>query len=197
MGEGVIYLLKIIFTVLFAPIVYASAVNFYEHMHVYQANGEFFKWGIYAFLLVYLFLYRFEKMYQAGQSGMTQIFSFLAPLNQSLARIVPVYTTIILVALLVWNKFRDVSAYSHYFLFFAGFFFMMHILLLARELQDEESSLVKPSYLFQMSIYFVCILSLGVLLLDLTVWQFTFFDFWANLLTDARNIYQAAIEKVF
>ena len=88
-------------------------------------------------------------------------------------------------------NYRQINAY------FAGFFFMMHILLLARELQDEESSFIKPSYLFQMSLYFVFSLCVMVLLLDLVVWQSTFPQFGADVLADARDIYLAAIEKIF
>ncbi len=198
MGEGILFLLKIIFTALFAPVVYAGAVNFYEHLNAYPPpHGEFFKWGMCAFLLVFLFLHRFDKMYQAGQATMTELFKFLTPLNHALARIIPVYTLLIFVVLLIWGKLHDLSAYVHYFQFFAGFFFMMHVILLARELQDEESSFLKPSYFFQMSLYFVFSLCVTVLLLDMAVWQATFLQFGGEVLTDARDIYLAAIEKIF
>ncbi len=198
MGEGVLFILKVIFTALFAPVVYTGGVNFYQHLNDYPApHGEFFKWGMYAFLLVFLFFHRFEKMYQAGQGVMTEMFKFLTPLNHAIARITPVYTLLILVVLLIWGKLRDLSLYIHYFQFFAGFFFMMHIILLARELQDEEQSFLKPSYLFQMSLYFVFSLCVMVLLFDLVVWQSTFLQFGGKVLTDARDIYLAVIEKVF
>lgn len=198
MGEGVIFLLKLVFTVLFAPVVYTSAVNFYDHLAVYPSpHGEFFKWGMCAFLLIFLFLHRFDKMYQGGQSAMTEVFRFLTPLNHALARIIPVYTTLILTALFAWGKFHDVGPYVHYFHFFAGFFFAMHILLLARELQDEEASFIKPSYLFGMGLYFVFSLCVVVLLLDMAAWQFTFFQFGGDALSDARDIYMVAIHKIF
>ncbi|OGX27347.1 MAG: hypothetical protein A2705_04855 [Omnitrophica WOR_2 bacterium RIFCSPHIGHO2_01_FULL_52_10] len=198
MGEGVLFLLRIIFTVLFAPVVYASGVNFYNHLDVYPPpHGEFFKWGMCAFLLVFLFLHRFDKMYQGGQSAMTEVFKFLTPLNHAIARTVPVYTLLLFVVFFIWGKLHDLSAYVHYFQFFAGFFFMMHIILLARELQDEESSFIKPSYLFQMSLYFVFSLCVMVLLLDLVVWQSTFPQFGGDVFRGARDIYLAAIEKIF
>lgn len=198
MGEGLIFILKIIFTVLFAPVVYVCAVNFYGHLNAYPPEqGEFFQWGTYAFLLVFLFLHQFQKMYQAGQTAMTEVFKFVSPLDRAIARIVPVYTTAILVALYVWKKFRDVSAYAHYFLFFAGFFFAMHVLLLAREMQDEETSFIKPSYLFQMGLYLVLSAGIVILLLDLVAWQFTFFQFCFEVFAQARNIYADAIDKIF
>ena len=36
-----------------------------------------------------------------------------------------------------------------------------------------------------------------VLLLDLAAWQATFLQFGADVLADARDIYLAAIEKIF
>ncbi len=198
MGEGILFLLRIIFTVLFAPVVYAAGANFYDHLNDYPPpHGEFFKWGMYAFLLIFLFLHRFDKMYLAGQGAMTELFKFLTPLNHTIVRIIPVYTLLLFLVFFIWGKLHDLSAYAHYFQFFAGFFFMMHIILLARELQDEESSFIKPSYLFQMSLYFVFSLCVMVLLLDLVVWQSTFLQFGGDVLGDARDIYLAAIDKIF
>ena len=198
MGEGVLFLLRIIFTIFFAPVVYATGVNFYQHLSVYPVpHGEFFKWGMFAFLLVFLFLYRFDRMYQGGQSGMTEAFKFLTPLNHTIARVIPVYTLLLFVIFFIWGKFQDLTPYVQYFQFFAGFFFLMHIILLARELQDEESSFIKTSYFFQMSLYFVLSLCVMVLLLDVAVWQATFPQFGADVFGDARDIYLAAIGKIF
>ncbi|MBI5150897.1 MAG: hypothetical protein HZA28_09060 [Candidatus Omnitrophica bacterium] len=198
MGEGLLFLLRIIFTVVFFPVVFACAVVFYGHLERYPADyGEFFQWGAYSFVLVFFFVYQFQRMYQGGQAAMTEIFKFLTPLDRTIARVIPVYATVVLVGMYALNKIRDVSAYAHYFLFFAGFFLVMHVLLLARELQEEESSFLKSAYFFRMSVYFVFLSCVVVLLLDLTAWQWTFFDFFTAVVDRARDIYAAAIEKIF
>ena len=198
MGEGLLFLLRIIFTIVFFPVVYACAVIFYGHLDAYPAGyGEFFQWGAYSFVLVFFFVYQFQRMYQGGQTAMTEIFKFLTPLDKTIARVIPVYATIVLVGFYILNKIRDVNAYAHYFLFFAGFFFMMHVLLLARELQDEESSFLKSAYFFQMSLYFVFLACVVVLLMDLTAWQWTFFDFASAVVARARETYTLAVHKIF
>ncbi len=188
---------KIIFAILFAPVVYSAAVNFYHHLGVYPPEQcKFFQWGIYTFLFVFLFLHQFQRMYQAGQVAMMGIFKFIAPLDRPIVRIVPVYTAIVFIVLYTWNKFRDISAYAHYFFLFAGFFLCMHILLLAKELQTEETSFIKFSYLYSMGLYLVFIMAIVILLLDLVTWQFTFFQFSSNLFTDAREIYTTALGNI-
>ncbi len=198
MGEGLILIAKIILAVLISPVVYSCAINFYDHLGIYPSSLiEFFRWGVFGFVLIFFFAYSFRQLYQLGQNVMTGIFKFLTPLDRAVARIAPFFTTIILASFYISGKFFDITPYVHYFMFFAGFSMAMHILLLAQELQAEEASFIKSSYFLRMSVYFVLSVSITVLLLDLAFWKWTFFKFFSAIFEDARDIYMLTIRRIF
>lgn len=199
MAEGIFFVVKILVTVLLSPVVYSCAVNFFDHVDSqFTSYGDFFTSGVIGFVLVFLFLHRFGRVYRAAQAATASAFHFLAPLDRVLARLIPLYTTVILVTLFVVSKFTDkVGDYTHYFFFFAGFAFGMHILLVAQDIQEEETSFLKPSYLCQMTLYFILSCLLVVLLLDLAVWKFTLGDFILAVFDDARDVYLVAWHKIF
>ncbi len=197
MGEGLIFIAKIILAVVISPVVYSCALNFYDHLDVYPTSLiEFFRWGMFGFVLVFLFVYPFRYLYQFGQNVMTGIFKFLTPLDRAVARVVPFFTVVILASFYIAGKFFDITAYVHYFMFFAGFSLAMHILLLAQELQGEEASFIKSSYFLRMSVYFVLSVCMAVLLLDLAVWKWTFLKFFSAMFEDARDIYMLAVRRI-
>lgn len=197
MGEGLIFIAKIILAVVISPVVYSCALNFYDHLDVYPTSLiEFFRWGVFGFVLVFLFVYPFRYLYQFGQNVMTGIFKFLTPLDRAVARVVPFFTVVILASFYIAGKFFDITAYVHYFMFFAGFSMAMHILLLAQELQGEEASFIKSSYFLRMSVYFVLSVCMTVLLLDLAVWKWTFLKFFSAMFEDARDIYMLAVRRI-
>ncbi|OGX36884.1 MAG: hypothetical protein A3D87_08410 [Omnitrophica WOR_2 bacterium RIFCSPHIGHO2_02_FULL_50_17] len=197
MGEGLIFIAKIILAVVISPVVYSCALNFYDHLDVYPTSLiEFFRWGVFGFVLVFLFVYPFRYLYQFGQNVMTGIFKFLTPLDRAVARVVPFFTVVILASFYIAGKFFDITAYVHYFMFFAGFSMAMHILLLAQELQGEEASFIKSSYFLRMSVYFVLSVCMTVLLLDLAVWKWTFLKFFSAMFEDARDIYMLMVRRI-
>lgn len=197
MGEGLIFVAKIILAVVISPVVYSCALNFYDHLDVYPSSLiEFFRWGMFGFVLVFLFVYPFRHLYQFGQNIMTGIFKFLTPLDRAVARVVPFFTAVILASFYIAGKFFDITAYVHYFMFFAGFSMAMHILLLAQELQGEEASFIKSSYFLRMSVYFVLSVCMAVLLLDFAAWKWTFLKFFSAMFEDARDIYMLAVRRI-
>lgn len=197
MGEGLIFVAKIILAVVISPAVYSCALNFYDHLDVYPSSLiEFFRWGMFGFVLVFLFVHPFRQLYQFGQNVMTGIFKFLTPLDRAIARVVPFFTAVILASFYIAGKFFDITAHVHYFMFFAGFSLAMHILLLAQELQGEEASFIKSSYFLRMSVYFVLSVCMAVLLLDLAAWKWTFLKFFSAMFEDARDIYMLAVRRI-
>lgn len=197
MGEALVTLVKIILTVLISPVVYSCAVNFQDHLSHYPASySEFFLWGIIGFVLVFLFVHQFRPVYQAGQTVMTGLFRFMTPMDRPIARAIPFYTALIVITFHICNRFWDTAPYLHYFMFFAGFAFAMHVLVLAQELQEEETSLLRPSYFLRMSIYFVFCALIVILLLDLVTWEFTIPKFCASVFEDARDMYLLAVARI-
>ena len=122
MGEFIITLMKFFLAVLLLPIVIAAFIAFENHLGMYPtSHGEFFRWGIMAFLVTFLFLYQFWGVYEFGQRNMQNLLSFLSPLDRIVSRLVPFYLTIILLLFYATKTFLGVSKVSPYYMFFVGF----------------------------------------------------------------------------
>ncbi|HLF17551.1 MAG TPA: hypothetical protein VI749_01495 [Candidatus Omnitrophota bacterium] len=198
MGDFILTMLKFFLAVLMLPIVIATFVAFESHLTTYPASyAEFFRWGIFGFLVTFLFLYQFWGVYDFGQRMMQGLMSFLQPADRLISRLVPFYLTIVLLLFYVTKTLLGASNVSPYYMFFVGFAFAMHILLTAQEMQEEEKTPIKPTYFFWMSLVFVAVICLTVLLFDLVFDKWSFFKFITGVKTTAENIYRLSFERAF
>jgi hypothetical protein len=198
MYEGLTVLMKIVLTALLSPVVYHMAMNFREHVGAYPSPvSDFFLWGVFGFVLVFLFAHQFRPVHQAGQGVLMFLFQMIRPLDRPIARVIPFYTVMVLAGYYAAGQFFNIGGWEHYFIFFAGFGFAMHIVLLAQELQEEEASFLRLVYFFRMSLYFIFNVCLMVFLLDWAVWKFTFFDFVSAVFADARDTYLLTVRMIF
>jgi len=90
-----------------------------------------------------------------------------------------------------------VDHFDHYFMFFTGFTFTMHILLTAQDLQAQEKVFIKPSYLFTMMSTFILMVFFVVLLFNLAMKEFTFLELLRSMWDDASGGYYFVLQKVF
>jgi hypothetical protein len=183
-------IVKLCSAALLFPILIACILIFKEHLLVYPSTySEFFIWGVGGFIIVFLFLYQFWSVFEFGQSSMSELTKFMAPLNQTVSRVVSFYLILIMIGFYVVMNFFNGQEYSPYFLFFTGFFFAMHILLVAQQLQDEEKTPIKPGYLFWMMLIFIFNIFMIVVSLDLVTSDFTFPQFFSDTLALTYDIY--------
>ena len=186
MNEGLVALVKIVLTVLLLPVLWACGFVFHEHITSFPgAYGEFFLWGMFGFLMSFLFFYQFWGVYESGQKIMTNLFQFTFPIGKIIVRAVPFYLTVILLLYCAAVNLLGVKVSDHYFMFFAGFSFTMHVLLTAQDLQQQEKAFIKPAYLFVMGFVTVLMVFVTVLLFDLVFMEFTFPDFFRELSKEA------------
>ena len=197
MGETLINLFKFILFVLLLPVVIAAAKTFVEYFGNFSPNlKEFLLWGAEAFLVTFLFVHSFRGVYDFGQKMIEGLFKFLAPLEIFIASLIPFYTVLLLIALTVTERFVDLTGYKHYFLFFLGFTFCMHVTLVAQQLQEQEKSVIKPNYFLMMSMVFILNVFVAILFLDALAGQFTFFEFLKSILAAAWQIYVDVVHWV-
>jgi len=198
MGNFLLTIFKFILSILLLPIVISSFIAFENHLITYPSSyAEFFRWGIIGFLVTFLFIYQFWGVYEFGQRTMQNLFSFLAPADRLLARMIPFYLIIILLLFYATKFLLGASKVSPYYMFFVGFAFAMHILLTAQNMQEEEKTPIKPTYFFWMSLCFVVILGLTVLLFDLTFDTWSFPRYIDEIKRTAENIYQLSFRRAF
>ncbi len=183
-------MVKVVLTVLLLPVLWACGVMFHGYVVSFPgASGEFFLWGMFGFLMLFLFFYQFWGVYEFGQKMTTGIFQFTFPIGKILVHCVPFYLTAILLLYYVLANLLDVKVVDHYFMFFAGFAFTMHILLMAQEMQHHEKAFIKPAYLFMMTVATILMIFITVLLFDLVFKEFTFPEFFRSVLDEAWGLY--------
>ncbi len=190
MKDFLLAITKLLCAVLLLPILISCVITFKNHLSVYPATfSEFFLWGATGFLLIFLFLYQFWGVFDFGQMAMGQMTKIMAPFDALIIKMVSFYLILIIVAFFITVNFFNVTTSSPYFMFFAGFFSAMHILLVSQQLQEEEKTPVKPSYLLWMSIIFIFNIFMIVLSLDLITKAFTFPSFFSDVVSGAYQIY--------
>ncbi len=198
MGEFFIKMIKLILAILILPFVIVCAIGFQEHLANYpEIYKKFFLWGMGAFLLSFLFIHQLWTMYEFGQKITSGIFKFLSPLDRFFSNIVPFYLVIVIAGFYITKNFFNLDSYDHYFIFFTGFTFCMHVLITAQDLQEKEKTFVKPDYFFMMSIIFILNIFLIIALLDLVVGRLTFPVFFKSLIKESEHMYFFTLKKIF
>lgn len=197
MKEFLKNLFKLVFAIILLPIVITCANNFTEHFSNYPNNyDEFFLWGAFSFLMIFLFVYEFWGIHEFGQRIISGIFKFITSPDGFISKIISFYLILIFIVFFFTNTFLEVDKYDHYFLFFIGFASAMHIILVAQDLQQEEKSLIKPTYLFTMTVILIFNICLIILCMDVVLKSYTFADFFQSVVTDSKDIAVRLIRMV-
>lgn len=195
MGNFLFNFLKVLLAIIISPILYACIVCFKPQINLYPSNyvSYFFVYGAGAFLVSFLFIYRFENFYSFGQNIINKIFQFAAPVNDFLDKIIPFYALLILAVHAIVASFVKDHSFDPYFLFFAGFASTMHLLITAQEMHDEETVPFKPSYFFTMTVVSILFLSITVLMMDGFSRDFNFPHYLSNVIDQAGKVYMEAV----
>ena len=197
MGFVLLAIIKFIAAVLLSPVVFASCFKFYHHLSAYPGSfEEYFLWGALAFLLTFLFLYKYFVLYDFSQKISLGLFKILTPFDRFFSHLFPVYFFLTLIAFAVTNKFFDVHDSDPYFMFFLGFFLVFHVILVAQEMQEEEKSVLKPSYLLSMSMILIVVISIGVISFDLVFEKMTFKDYFDSVFKMSKETYIGVFDKM-
>jgi len=197
MNDALYSIFKFVLAVLLLPVAWATASEFHYHVIGFSKTyGEFFYWGMFGFLLLYVFFYQFWGVYELGQKLIEDAFKFMSPANKFMANIVPFYLTALLLLFYITINFLEVNTFDHYFMFFAGFAFTMHVILTAQELQEPEKAFIKPTYLISMVVVSSLVICITVLLFDLVFVEFTFPGFVQKIMAKAQEIYLEASDRM-
>jgi len=190
MGIYLIGIIKIALAIILLPLVIACSMTLQGHIeslpNTYQG---FFIWGMVAFLFVFLFLYQFWGFYEFGQKITQGLFRFLAPIEKYFAYMLPFYLIATLILFYIIKIFFKTDMYDPNFMFFTGFTFLLHIILSAQDLQQQETSSFKWAYLFVMCLVFIINVCILVLMLDLIIGEFTFPQFLKTMISGASDLY--------
>ena len=200
MGLFLLSVIKILAAFGLLPIVISALIALHKHVISQYPGHEdwFFIWGEEAFLIAFLFIHQFEAFYAFGLKIMQKLFGFLTPLDKFIPYILPAYLTLMtLIFYAVKQIWFKSDAYDHYVIFFAGFFFALHIVVTAKDLQECEKSIIKPDYLLTMCFAIIVSTCVTILLLDLVLHKMTFVDFFESAIIRAKEMYVWCFDKVY
>ena len=136
-----------------------------------------------------------QRGYELGQKLMQGILRFTAPLDIFVARLLPFYFVLFSIFSFVGIKFLDFDWLHETYQFIGGILLGMHVILTAQDLQEEEKSIVKPNYIFLMTIILTFNLFLAIFAFDLVLGEFTIDGYLQGVVDKVSVIYMGIFSR--
>lgn len=199
MKEAFLSVLKFFAFILLTPIVYGVAASFFSHLNNIDASlRQGFLAGVVGFVVFYLFVCPPAGVFQAGQAITGGVFRFYPVVARVLQLVFSLYLLAVLAcvylgtAVFAWDSQIIVILMTA-----AGFFYGLHVVMVARELYEEDSSVVKPHYFIVMSLVYVISALILSGLLHLIAPVFDGAGFVRSAAETAGGIYVAVFRQLF
>lgn len=198
MKDKIINILKFVCFILLLPVVITGTMAFIKGLDglLYELTS-FFVRGILIYLIIHVFLYEPKPVYQYGQNIMSAIFGFFAPLVKVAPFVLPIYSMIFLILFYLASLIFKSADIGHYFMFLVSFTLTMHMVFTAGALREKDKNVVKPDYLFAMSLIYVIDMSIMALMLGLILTDFSFPQFFSETTRMTGNVYHAVFFQLF
>lgn len=181
---------KFVVSLILIPVIYAASITFGNHFDKFSGMQEyFFYWGIWFFVIAYLFIHQFKGVQDAGRNVVSSIFGFFTLGKNFFANIIPFYFLALMLGFHVAKNVFGVNNANHYFLFFGGFFIAMHVVCTAADIQSQEKGIVKPNYYFSISLVYLFSVFSVILMIDLVAGHFTFPKYLNGIGKISQDIY--------
>lgn len=201
MNNKLVNLLKLLFAVVFFPVLIGVSVSFSDELQKLSPRlVTAFVWGIFSYLVIHLLLYEPQPVYQKGQRIVETIFRFFSPLVKLASFFLPIFSILTLTAYYILltflgDKFR--FEYHIYFMFLTSFFMVLHIVFTAAALKGRQSDFLKANYFFAME--FIYIINLGIIagMFSLVFTEFSFLNFFNGVCSVVSNIFTAVFSQLF
>ncbi len=198
MGSKILSILKFVFFILLLPLAVASTTAFIQEVnHLPQETIAFLLNGIVVYLFVHLFVYEPRPVYQYGQNLVTAIFQFFAPLVKIASFLLPIYTILLLIGAYFANLIFKRNDIEHYLLFLISASFVMHMVFTAQVLRGKDSNIIKPNYLFSVSLIYVINIFIIAMMFDLILKEFSFAEFFSTATAMTAKVYKAVFNQLF
>ena len=197
MGEFIISVIQLVISILLIPLTYVFVVEFFGRLSGYPLGyGQIFLNGGITFSFMFLFLYQFAGVYEFGKKIVEGMFSLVAPLDGVLSRVFSLFLVILLPAFFISNRVMKIKNFNTFFLFAAGFCFVMQILLSAQDLQSEDTSIIKPKYMLLFNIIIIVNVLMVVFALDLALERSGSLGFVRMSWLSALRIYRMCLGRL-
>ena len=194
----IMIVLKFIFFILLLPLVITSTIGFVKELNALPLDlTEAFVRGIFIFLIIHLFIYELQIIYQYGQNLVSIIFGFFSPLVKVAPFFLPIYSIIFLIAFYFVNLIFKSPSLGNYFMLFVGFTLAMHLVFTAKVLRGKDPNAIKPNYFFAISLIYVINIFIVAVLFNLILSDFSFANFFRASTSEAADIFKAIFKQLF
>jgi len=216
-------LFMLVLGVMSLPLVVPVSRAFYGQLKnisvLSSGNQIYFVWGIIAYVILHLFFFKPSYVYNLGheivhvlttwlslgkaknmkvseQGGSVQTTKSNAFVSIS-PYFVPFYTLLVCGAYFAVSRFRDISGYAPYFIFFIGFTFAMHIIMTVEALKGGQPDLIKTGYLFSLAWIYVINVVIAGFIIGLIFSGFSFADMCVQFSDEAKALYISLSQQLF
>lgn len=197
MRDAFLMLIKIVFAILLIPVCYAVIISFSQELSKVGVMLPFLLWGAGVYILLQLFFYTPQGVFQVGQKIFGEVFKSVPVLAAIVPLFVPIIPTVILLAAYITTAFFDYKPAGKYLMICAGFSIAMHLILSAHAEFEEDNSVFKPHYLFLFSLTLIFNIIVVALLLAINFSDYSFIDFFMSAFVTAKTIYTDIYTQLF
>ncbi|MBM3243322.1 MAG: hypothetical protein FJZ12_00590 [Candidatus Omnitrophica bacterium] len=197
-SEKALDIIKLILGICFLPFVYSSTVSFLGQIKSIGSLLQGYFWsGVIAFILIYLFVFELQWVYERGHKILEFIFSFFQPLLKVGPYLLPIYTIVVLLAYLILVVFIKESWLINYTVFFLGLSIALHLIFTSKAIRLKKGDLLRSNYIFSFSFIYIIDLGLLALILNIIIPHFSFVDFCSNTGSIAGGVFKAVFLQLF
>jgi len=198
LGTRLVQVFKFIFFLVLIPLIVALTTGFiHELAELTRGQYQYFIWGMLSYLILHIFIYEPEPIYQYGKTLVADLFQFLSPLVKLAPVVLPIYSIVFLVLFYFTSFFFKNINLAHYYLFLISFTFSMHMIFIARELRAQDQTAFKPDYFFSITLVYVINVVIIALMLNLIFPTFSFIEFFRDVSQISRSIYYTIFHQLF
>jgi hypothetical protein len=183
------------------------------------AGSRVFLYGVVSYVLVHLFLHKFEYVYTFGhevthvlatwlcggsvksfnvskkggavETTKSNFFIALSPY------FVPTYTLILSALYFVIPLFVKIRGLNTVYCYLGGFTLALHLVFTAEVLKIKQPDLVKTGYVFSLALVYIVNILLVAFIMSLLFKDVSFVNFFGNTYTTSKNIYVRIFRQLF
>lgn len=198
MSKNIISILKLICAIVFVPIVIFSSISFFRQMHsVDREIYEYLSWGMFAYLILHLFIYEPDIVFRKGQGMVSGVFRFFSPLVKVASFVLPIYTIFLLIIFAVIKLFYKDINITKQLVFLIGFTLTLHMVFCAKALKTKSEDVLRANYFFAIQLIYIINLFIVAFSLSYFLEDFSFIDFYSDTFSQAVNIYNIVFSQLF
>ncbi|MCK5581463.1 MAG: hypothetical protein KAJ18_09350 [Candidatus Omnitrophica bacterium] len=197
MSKKFFQFIKLALAILAFPVLIALTMSFSEELMRIPEMHEVFLCGIIAYVFMHLFVFVPERFFYFVQKIFYDIFQRQPTLYHVVPRVVPFVPTLLLIGLYICASIMNVGGVAQIVMFFVGFAWAMHLVMIAQEMHEEDTKKIKAHYYLLMSGTYVANVLVVALFVDLDFKQFSFLSFLSQWGVGAKELYLSLQGQLF